>query len=123
VSGGLTQSRFESLTAVVLSVGVGLSAVLIGLGFGASLLVGWTGSLLGQPVPPSSTSDFSGLLQRLLVLQPLALAQLGLIVLIATPVFRVAITAAGFWRMRDLFYVALSLLVLALLLLSLGLLR
>ena len=119
----MTESRMERLMAIVLAIGVAVSALLVGIGFAASLFVGWTGSLTGSPTPPTATTDFTDLAERLVAVQPLALAQAGLIVLIATPVVRVAVTAIGFWRQRDRLYVALTLLVLALLLISLGLLR
>jgi len=119
----MTEERFERRMAVVLAVGVAASAILVGIGFAASFIVGWTGSLIGAATPPTETADFAQLLPRLIDLQPLAIVQAGLIVLIATPVVRVAVTALGFWRQRDALYVALSLLVLVLLGLSLSLVR
>lgn len=119
----MTDDRFERSMSVVLTVGVVVSASMVAAGFAASFIVGWTGSLLGASAAATQTTEFSELLQRLLVLQPLAIVQAGLVVLIATPVVRVAATGLGFWRQRDSLYVALSLLVLALLAVSLGLLR
>lgn len=119
----MTESRMERLMAIVLAIGVAVSALLVGFGFAASLLVGWSGSLTGASPPSVASTDFALLAERLVALQPLALVQAGLVVLIATPVLRVAVTAIGFWRQRDRLYVALTLLVLALLLISLGLLR
>ena len=119
----MSESRMERLMAIVLSIGVAVSALLVGIGFAASLVVGWTGSLIGAPTPTVATTDFSELALRLVTLQPLALVQAGLIGLIATPVVRVAVTAVGFWRQRDRLYLGLTLLVLALLMISLGLLR
>jgi len=52
-------------------------------------------------------------------LQPLSVIQLGLIVLIATPVIRVIACVVGFGWERDWKYVVISLLVLGLLLVSL----
>ena len=109
--------------AVVLAVGVGVSAALVAAGFLGSFVVGWTGSLVGATVPQTATTDFSGLVSRLVALQPLAIVQLGLIVLVATPVVRVLATALGFWREHDRLYVAISVLVLALLAVSFALLR
>lgn len=109
--------------SVVLTVGVVVSAFLVAAGFAASFVVGWTGSLVGASTAATETTEFSELLQRLLVLQPLAIVQTGLVVLIATPVVRVVATALGFRRQGDSLYVALSLVVLALLAVSLGLLR
>jgi len=50
---------------------------------------------------------------------PSAIVQLGLVLLIATPVARVALTLAAFVAQRDRLYVAMTALVLALLLLGL----
>lgn len=119
----MTDDRLDRLMAIVLSVGVAASAFLVAAGFAASFAVGWTGSLLGVPTPETQTTDFSALAQRLSALQPLAIVQLGLIVLVATPVMRVAANALGFWREHDRLYVGLSLLVLALLAASFTLLR
>lgn len=119
----MTDARIERILALVLLVGVGVSAVLVLSGFVTSFAVGWTGSLLNEPVAESATTDFSRLLERLGVLQPLALAQLGLLVLIGTPVFRVAVSIVGFAREHDRLYVALAALVLVLLAVSLIALR
>ena len=119
----MTEERFERMAALVLAAGVAVSATLVAAGFAASFVVGWTGSLSGAPTAPTDTADFSGLLARLVVLQPLAIVQAGLVVLIATPVLRVAVTAVGFWREHDRLYVGLALAVLALLAVSFTLLR
>jgi uncharacterized membrane protein len=119
----VTEQRFERSMALVLTAGVVISAAFVGVGFAGSFVVGWTGSLLGAPSPSTQTTDFSALLARVAILQPLALVQTGLVVLIATPVVRVGATTLGFWRQHDTLYVAVSLLVLVLLALSLGLLR
>ena len=51
--------------------------------------------------------------------QPLAIVQLGLVLLIATPVARVAFTLVAFVVQRDRTYVAITAIVLALLLFGL----
>ena len=117
------ESRVERILARVLATGVVISAAFIAFGFLASFVVGWTGSLLGAPTVARDTTDFSGLATRLLQLQPLALVQAGLVVLVATPVFRVVVSVVAFWRQHDRLYVGITLLVLFLLLVSLGLLR
>ena len=60
---------------------------------------------------------------RFALLQPLAIVQAGLVVLIATPVMRVVVTTVGFWRQHDRLYIGLALVVLALLAVSFLLLR
>ncbi|HEY5521479.1 MAG TPA: DUF1634 domain-containing protein [Candidatus Limnocylindrales bacterium] len=114
----MTDARLERLMSLVLAIGVIVSAVLITLGFAASFVVGWAGSLTGAALRAADATDFSGLLSRLADLQPLAFAQAGLVVLIATPVVRVAVTALGFWRERDALYAVITLAVLALLVAS-----
>ncbi len=118
-----TDERLERGMSIVLVVGVVISALLVAAGFGASFVVGWNGALLGSAPAATDMTDFSGLLPRLGVLQPLAVTQLGLLVLIGTPVLRVAVSIAGFAAERDWFYVAVTAIVLALLLLSLVVLR
>ena len=117
------EARFERVMALVLLVGVFVSAALVLFGLAGSFVVGWTGSLVGSPTVDSATTDFSGILERLGAFQPLALGQLGLLVLIGTPVFRVGVSIVGFWSEGDRLYVALAAVVLALLALSLVALR
>jgi uncharacterized membrane protein len=123
MSGQQIDERLERGLSLVLVVGVFISAALIAAGFAASFAVGWTGSLLGTTSAAAATTDFSGLLPRLLAVQPLAVTQLGLIVLVLTPVVRVAASLLAFAFERDWLYVWVSTAVLALLLISLVLLR
>ncbi len=109
--------------SIVLVVGVGLSATLVGLGFAAALAVGWQGSLVGAAASTAATTDFSDLPARLAVLEPVAISQLGLIVLLATPVTRVAASVVGFALERDRLYAAITLAVLLILLTSIFVLR
>ena len=59
------------------------------------------------------------MLAGVLAREPKALMQLGLMILVATPLARVAFSVVGFALERDRLYVALTLAVLALLLLGL----
>jgi uncharacterized membrane protein len=102
--------------SAVLRTGVVLAAALTSAGFAMSLLVGWQGSLLGGSPATSAAAEFSGLAPGLLALRPVAFAQLGLVVLLATPVLRVATSVVGFWLEGDGLYVAITLGVLAILL-------
>jgi len=117
------QHRFRLAISTVLAVGVGASAVLIGLGFVAALLVGWQTAILGGAHDSVAATDFGNLLPRLESLQPLAISQFGLIVLLATPVMRVATSAVGFALEGDRLYAAITLAVLAVLLASILLLH
>lgn len=103
----------------VLIVGVVTSAILIAAGFATSLLVGWDGSLLGSAARATPDSDFADLVRSLARLQPVAIAQLGLLVLVATPVVRVLASVVGFVLEGDRLYAAITLSVLAILLVSL----
>jgi uncharacterized membrane protein len=120
----MNPGRFRTMVSLVLAVGVAISAVLIGAGFLAALAVGWQGSLLGgTPGVTAATTDFSNLPGRLASLEPLAISQLGLLALLATPVTRVAASVVGFALEDDRLYTAITLAVLAVLLASIFLLR
>jgi uncharacterized membrane protein len=111
--------RFRTLVSGILIVGVTLSATLMLAGFATSLLVGWEGSLTGAAPGASSLSDFGVMGASLASLRPVGIAQLGLVVLIATPVLRVAASCVAFALEGDRLYAALTLAVLAILLVSL----
>lgn len=104
--------------SLALVVGVSVSAILLAVGLAAGLLAGWQTSLIGGARGSGSLTDLAGLLPRLAAVQPLAIAQLGLLVLLATPVLRVATAVVAFAVERDGLYVAVSLAVLAILLAS-----
>ncbi len=120
----MSPERFRAMVSLVLAVGVGVSAVLIGAGFVAALAVGWQGSLIGAATTAAAaTTNFGGLAGRLAILEPLAIAQLGLLTLLATPVVRVAASVVAFASEGDRLYAAITLVVLAILLASILLLR
>ena len=119
----MNANRFRLLVSGVLIVGVTASAGLIALGFAGSLLVGWRGSLLGGSPGTAAVTDFGALAANLVVLRPVGIAQLGLLVLLATPVVRVGASVAAFALERDRLYAGITLVVLAVLLGSLFLLR
>jgi uncharacterized membrane protein len=120
----MTPEKFRGVVSTVLIVGVGISAALIGAGFLAALAIGWQGSLIGVTHAIGySTADFGGLPGRLAALEPAAIAQLGLVTLLATPVARVAASVVGFALERDRLYTAITMAVLAILLTSIFFLR
>lgn len=119
----MTAERLRAWVSTVLVVGVSVSAALIGLGFFSALAVGWNGSLLGAAAGTGPSTDFSSVAAGLTALRPIALAQAGLLVLLATPVVRVAVSLVAFGLERDRLYVAITAAVLALLLVSLVLVR
>jgi uncharacterized membrane protein len=67
---------------------------------------------------PLRTRTISGIWSATLAFDALGVIQLGLLLLIATPVARVAFSVLGFARQRDYLYVLLTLIVLGLLLYS-----
>jgi uncharacterized membrane protein len=116
--------RFRTTISLVLTAGVAVSAALVAVGFVAALAIGWQGSLLGTTSSvTAATTDFSNLPARLAELEPLAISQLGLLVLLATPVARVASSVVGFALEGDRLYTAITLAVLAILLTSILVLR
>jgi uncharacterized membrane protein len=112
-------TRFRVLVGGVLIIGILISAVLMTVGFVASLVVGWEGSLRGLPATTLPASDFSAIGRSLRELRPIAFAQAGLLVLIATPVVRVMASVLAFVLERDRLYAAITIAVLAILLVSL----
>ena len=119
----MSPERFRTWVSTVLVVGVSLSAVLVAIGFLTGLAFGWTDSLVGAPPARVDLRDFSGVLSGLAAGRPVAIAQLGLLVLVATPVSRVGVSLIAFAVERDRLYVAITAGVLGLLLLSLFLVR
>jgi uncharacterized membrane protein len=70
-------------------------------------------------IEPESTTTVPGILRSAAAFHSEGLIQLGLLLLIATPVARVLLAVAGFALERDWLYVTVSLIVLAILVASL----
>ena len=119
--GGVTDRRMESIIAVILLGGVALAAVIV--------LVGSCLYLFrhGTELPdyrvfrgePSDLRNLPGIVAEVADLRGRGIIQLGLLVLIATPVLRVAFTIFAFLEQRDHLYVVVTLIVLTFLLISL----
>jgi len=114
--------RLETVLGKVLRIGVTAAALVVVAGGGIYL---WRHG--GEPVSlglfrgePSDFSTLNGILRSVLNLRGRGLIQLGLLILIATPVARVAFAVAGFAWERDRFYAGVASLVLILLLASLA---
>jgi len=102
----------------VLQVGVMLSAAVVIVGAVMLLAVD-----AGEPADfavfmgqPDELRSVQGILGGVLDLNPRAILQLGLVLLVATPVARVALTFVAFVIQRDRLYTAMTGVVLALLL-------
>jgi uncharacterized membrane protein len=118
----MTDEQLQSMIGVVLRTGV----------VAAALIVGASGVfyLVGHHADPPRYARFQtespelrtigGILHSAAQLQSEAIIQLGLLVLIATPVARVALALLGFYREGDRLYTVVSLIVLAILIFSLG---
>jgi len=118
---GIGEKRFESLMGQMLRAGVILSATLVLIG-GLLYLVKFGSVRPDYRIFRSEPAD-------LRFVQPVVadaaarhargLIQLGLLVLIATPIARVAFSVAAYLSERDWLYSAITLIVLAILLYSL----
>ncbi len=121
----------ELMIAHLLRVGVITSFVIVAIGIGAVIVTGHTGyeqitlndlnSLVkyrdGSTAFPHSLGE---VLFGVLALKPYAIIALGLLVLIAIPILRVAVSVVAFAREHDRLYVLITAFVLAMLLLSLA---
>ncbi len=118
---GTTDRAVEQLVGRLLQLGVLVAAAVVL--FGAVLLLAHGGSV--HPAydvfrgEPAMLRSLGGIVRGAFAGQPLAIVQLGLVLLIATPVARVALTLVAFVVQRDRTYVAITAIVLALLLFGL----
>ncbi|MFN8631391.1 MAG: DUF1634 domain-containing protein [Chloroflexota bacterium] len=119
----MTADRFRLLVSGVLIVGVVTSAALLVAGLAGAIAVGWSGSLAGGPPAGGAVADFGAMGANLAALRPTGFAQLGLVVLLGTPVARVAASVAAFALEGDRLYAAITTVVLVVLLASLFVLR
>ncbi len=114
-------ARFvERLVSVVLRGGV-LSAAAVTAGGGAVYLSKHASDPVNFGVfngEPETLRTLAGIFRGAVALRGEWIIALGLLILIATPVARVAVLLVAFLRERDRLYVAVSALVLAVLLLS-----
>ena len=113
--------RVEQVIGRVLQAGVLLAAAVV-LAGGAAYLATHGGARADFRVfrsEPSALRSVAGIVRGALALDSQAIVQLGLVLLIATPVARVALTLVAFLLQRDRLYVAMTAVVLGLLLYSL----
>jgi uncharacterized membrane protein len=121
VARGWTDKRIEGIVANLLRYGVVLSAAVVVCG-AVVYLVRHGHSPADYRVfhgEPSDLRTVGGIAHGAMAGQGRAIIQLGLLLLIATPVARVAFSIFGFAAGRDRLYVAFTLVVLAILLFSL----
>jgi uncharacterized membrane protein len=117
-----TDEQFDAVLARVLRGGVMLSAAVVAAG-GMVFLVRHG---LQRPEyhvfngEPLTLRTVTGIVADAMRLHGRGLVQLGLLLLIATPITRVVFSVIGFARQRDWLYVAITLVVLILLAFSLS---
>jgi uncharacterized membrane protein len=117
-AGRWSDHEVEQLIGRLLQVGVLIAAIVTIVG-GALLLVQHGGATPTFSVfqgEPSRLTTLVGIFHGAVAMQSDAIVQLGLVLLIATPVARVAFTLAAFVIQRDRTYIAITTLVLVLLL-------
>ncbi len=117
-----SDERIEAIIANLLRGGVMLAAAIVLVG--AAILLARHGAenldrhvFLGEP---SDLRSAGGVLRGAASLHGRSVIQLGLLLLIATPIARVAFAVFGFAREGDRMYVTIALIVLSLLAYSLG---
>jgi uncharacterized membrane protein len=117
-----SRKRTEAVIGAILRVGVLLAASVVVCG-GIIYLVRHGTSMPDYGVfqgEPAELATISGILSYALSFHGLGIIQLGLLVLIATPVVRVAFSVVAFALERDWLYVAVTVVVLAVLVFSLA---
>ena len=117
-----TDQRVENIVANLLRAGVWLASAVVA--FGGIIFLYRHGSALPRYAAfvgePFEYRSVSGIVRGTLTLHGRNIIQLGLLTLIATPVLRVAFSVVAFALQRDRLYVAVTLIVLAVLLFSLA---
>jgi len=115
----VTPERFRVLVSGILIVGASVSATLLLVGLLTSFLVGWEESLVGAAPRTAPLTDLASIPASPAAVRPVGIAQLGLLVLIATPVERVAASVIAFLLEGDRLYAGITFAVLVILLVSL----
>lgn len=103
----------ELIISKLLMMGVLLSAIVIFIGFIMFLAIGNSG-YIGDTYPTNPIA----ILQGLVLFKPYAIILTGLLILIATPVFRVGVSIIVFIREKDYLYVKITTLVFIILIVS-----
>jgi uncharacterized membrane protein len=117
-----TDQKIEDIIGNLLRVGVGMAAAVVFAGAAIYLVRHGTGHanyrvFHGQP---SDLRSLRGIIHAALSLRARGIMQLGLVLLIATPVARVAFSVVAFAVEGDRMYVVFTLIVLAILSFSLA---
>jgi len=116
-----TDRKIEQIVGNLLRAGVILSAVVVLYG-GVLYLIKYGHATADYRIfrgEPTDLKSLSGIVRDAFTLHSRGLIQLGLLLLIATPVARVAFSIFGFAKEKDRMYVAFTVIVLLILLYSL----
>ena len=117
----MTDERLELLIGILLRLGVLTAAAVVAIS-GVLFVAAHHTDHLSYSTFQADADDLRtirGILHGSMHMQPAAIIQLGLLLLIATPILRVALAAVGFYLEGDRLYLGVSLIVLTILLLSL----
>lgn len=106
----------ELIIGSILRWGVVLAALVGAAGVVGNLVIGHPGTLDFRHFLPDAAAGLPGIIRSALAGEARGVMQLGVALLIVTPVVRVALSLISFARERDRTYVLLTLLVLVLLL-------
>jgi uncharacterized membrane protein len=121
-SGQWSDQRTELLIGVLLKAGVLLAAAVVVLG--GIVFLGHHGTSIPSyhvfQGEPTDLRTLSGIFHDALAFEGRGIIQLGLLILIATPVARVVFSIAAFALERDYVYVVVTILVLTILVFSLA---
>jgi uncharacterized membrane protein len=112
----------EQVVSTLLRIGVVVAALVVLVG-GVLYLIRFGSTLPNYAVfrgEPADLRSVSGIIRDVLSLHARGLIQLGLLLLIATPVVRVAFSILAFALQRDRTYVVVTLIVLGVLIYSLA---
>ena len=119
---GWTDEQMEQVVGNLLRSGVVVAALVV-LAGGILYLIRYGSTLPDYAVfrgEPADLRSVSGIIRDVLSLHPRGLIQFGLLLLIATPVARVAFSIFAFALQRDRTYVVVTLIVLGVLIYSLA---
>ena len=114
----MTDEKLEQIIGNLLRAGVMLSAAIVLVAGIAFLLQHHADAVRYRTfqLERNSLRTLGGIFGAAIALRPDAVIQLGLVLLIATPIARVALAALGFYFERDYLYVGVSVIVLSILL-------
>lgn len=119
---GAVDKRVDEIIGNLLRTGVLLAAAVVFLG-GVLFLIHYGSSPATYRIfrgEPSDLRHFGDIFHQALALDPRGIIQLGILLLIATPIARVIFTVFAFVCERDWIYVGVTLIVLTILIYSIG---